>query len=105
VNLADDKIIFRNLDQVKVPGRQQSLKIYEAMDQKEQISENSLLAINYFERALKHYWKMDFTGALTRFEAALKVLPDDLPSLLFIDRCCQYIAKPPDSSWTGILGS
>ncbi|MDR1084403.1 MAG: adenylate/guanylate cyclase domain-containing protein [Deltaproteobacteria bacterium] len=100
--LAEKVIAFRTLDQVRVPGRQQSLKIYEVMAEAGKIEPNVALAVGYYERALKHFWKLDFTGALTRFEAALKVKPDDLPSRLFIDRCRLYIQSPPASDWNGI---
>ncbi|MDR1608024.1 MAG: adenylate/guanylate cyclase domain-containing protein [Deltaproteobacteria bacterium] len=100
--LAAEEIVFRTLDQVRVPGRQQSLKIYEVVAEKSRLDPNMALCVNFFERALKHYWKQDFTGALTRFEAALKVKPDDDPSHIFVQRCRQFIAKPPTDSWTGI---
>ncbi|MDR2140997.1 MAG: adenylate/guanylate cyclase domain-containing protein [Deltaproteobacteria bacterium] len=100
--LAEEEILFRTLDQVRVPGRQQSLKIYEVIAERDRLDPNVTLAINFFERALKHYWRQDFTGALTRFEAALKVKPDDEPTLLFVKRCQSYIANPPTQAWNGV---
>jgi adenylate cyclase len=101
-SLASAEIAFRTLDQVRVSGRQQSLKIYEVLGEKGQLSSQREQAVNFFERGLKHYWQLDFTGALARFEAALKLSPGDTPSLIFTERCRQYIAQPPDSTWTGV---
>jgi class 3 adenylate cyclase/CHASE2 domain-containing sensor protein len=100
-NLAAEEIAFRILDQVRVPGRQQSLKIYEVVAEKSRLDPQAAQTIGFFERALKHYWKQDFTGALTRFEAALKVSPGDPPSQIFVKRCRQFIANPP-SAWSGV---
>jgi adenylate cyclase len=99
--LAQEEIVFRILDQVQVPGRQKSLKIYEVVAEKDHLDPPNAQAIGFFERALKHFWKQDFTGALARFEAALKVAPNDPPSQLFVQRCRQYIANPP-SCWNGV---
>jgi class 3 adenylate cyclase len=100
--LAAEEIVFRALDQVRVPGRQQSLKIFEVIAEKSRVDPSVAMCVNFFERALKHYWKQDFTGALARFEAALKVKPDDKPSHIFIQRCQQLIAAPPSGTWTGV---
>ncbi|MDR1872740.1 MAG: adenylate/guanylate cyclase domain-containing protein [Deltaproteobacteria bacterium] len=99
--LAEKEIFFRTLDLVKVPGRQKSLKIFEVIAEKDRLDPLVAQAIGFFERALKHYWKQDFTGALTRLEAALKVRPGDLPSRLFVERCRQYIVNPP-KTWSGV---
>jgi class 3 adenylate cyclase/CHASE2 domain-containing sensor protein len=99
--LADQEIAFRILDQVRVPGRQKSLKIFEVVAEKAKLDAKTAQTIGFFERALKHYWKQDFTGALTRFEAALKVSPEDQPSQIFVQRCQQFIANPP-ATWNGV---
>jgi adenylate cyclase len=100
--LARGDILFRALDRVRVVGRKGSIKVFEAIAPMGERDPALAQAVNYFERALKHYWARDFAGALARFEAALKAKPNDRPSLVFTGRCREYIESPPDESWDGV---
>ncbi|MDR2443223.1 MAG: adenylate/guanylate cyclase domain-containing protein [Deltaproteobacteria bacterium] len=102
VNLAKDKVCFRALDQVRVKGRKGSLKVYEVLAPMGGLDDKMAQCVNYFERALKHYWNRDFTGALARFEAALKTVPSDSPSLIMAKRCQGFISNPPGPDWDGV---
>jgi adenylate cyclase len=100
--LANKEISFRALDRVRVKGRKGSLTIYEVLAPIGDLSTDMSQCVNYYERALKHYFDRDFKGALVRFEAALKANPNDDPSLIFAQRCMDYISRPPDSHWEGV---
>ncbi|MDR0622419.1 MAG: adenylate/guanylate cyclase domain-containing protein [Deltaproteobacteria bacterium] len=101
-SLAEAEISFRALDKIRVKGRKGSLTIYEVLAPKGDLSTDMAQCVNYYERALKHYFDRDFQGALARFEAALKCAPNDNPSLIFAQRCMDFIARPPDSQWDGV---
>jgi class 3 adenylate cyclase/CHASE2 domain-containing sensor protein len=100
--LAQDEICFRALDKIRVKGRKGSLTVYEVLAPKGDLSNDMAQCVNYYERALNHYFDKDFKGALARFEAALKSNPNDNPSLIFAQRCMDFIARPPDSRWDGV---
>jgi adenylate cyclase len=102
VREAQDSVVFRPLDRVRVVGRRKSINIYEVMARKGELREGGTEMIGFFERALRHYWARDFPGALARFERAHRVLPDDLPSQIFMDRCRSYIRHAPDDDWDGV---
>jgi class 3 adenylate cyclase/CHASE2 domain-containing sensor protein len=102
VREAGEAVVFRPLDRVRVVGRKKSINIYEVMARKGELREGGAEMIGFFERALRHYWARDFPGALARFERAHRVLPDDLPSQIFIDRCRAYIRHEPDENWDGV---
>jgi adenylate cyclase len=102
VNLAEDQIVFRPLDKVRVVGRKRSINIYEVLCCKSELTPEQSLMINFFERALRHYWNRDFTGALARFERALQAVPTDKASEFFLTRCRDYIANPPAEDWDGV---
>jgi class 3 adenylate cyclase/CHASE2 domain-containing sensor protein len=99
---AAGKVVFRPLDRVRVVGRKKSINIYEVMARQGELREGGQEMIGFFERALRHYWARDFPGALARFERAHRVLPDDLPTQIFIDRCRGYIRHEPDENWDGV---
>jgi class 3 adenylate cyclase/CHASE2 domain-containing sensor protein len=99
---AKDEIIFRPLDRVRVVGRKKSINIYEVLARKGELSAGSEEMINFFERALRHYWAKDFGGALARFERAQRALPDDQPTQVFIKRCRQFLRSDPGDDWDGV---
>ncbi|MDR2387485.1 MAG: CHASE2 domain-containing protein [Deltaproteobacteria bacterium] len=100
--LAQEEICFRALDKIRVKGRKGSLTVYEVLAPKGDLDNAMAQCVNYYERALNHYFDRDFKGALARFEAALKSNPNDNPSLIFAQRCMDFIARPPDSHWDGV---
>jgi adenylate cyclase len=100
--MAKDKVCFRALDKVRVKGRKGSSTVYEVLAPAGALSERTAQCVNYFERALKHYFSRDFQGALARVEAALKSQPQDNPSLILAKRCRDYISDPPAPDWDGV---
>ncbi|MDR2405713.1 MAG: adenylate/guanylate cyclase domain-containing protein [Deltaproteobacteria bacterium] len=101
-NAAGSVIAMRQLDRVVVVGRRKSITIFEILGKKDEMDDNKMEMINFFERALRHYWQKDFAGALARFERALQAEPGDIPSQVFMARCRELLAFPPDSNWDGI---
>ncbi|MDR2460729.1 MAG: adenylate/guanylate cyclase domain-containing protein [Deltaproteobacteria bacterium] len=99
---AKDQIIFRPLDRVRVVGRKKSINIYEVVSKVGELPEGGKEMINFFERALRHYWARDFGGALARFERAQRAMPDDKPSGIFIQRCRAFIHTAPGEDWDGV---
>ncbi|MDR1656245.1 MAG: adenylate/guanylate cyclase domain-containing protein [Deltaproteobacteria bacterium] len=102
VNMARDKVCFRKLDLVRVKGRKGSINIYEVLAPAGSLSEKMAQCVNYFERGLNHYWDRDYVGALARFEAALKTVPDDAPSRVLAERCQKFLQSPPAPDWDGV---
>jgi class 3 adenylate cyclase len=99
---ASQAIAMRPLDRVQVVGRRQSINVFEVLGRKEELGERCLEMINFFERALRHYFDKDFAGALARFQRAQKAMPDDQPTAVFIGRCRELLASPPSRSWDGV---
>jgi adenylate cyclase len=58
--------------------------------------------IDYYNRGLALYKKMQFKEALAYFNKALEFEPTDGPTKLYIDRCKGYILNPPDQEWDGV---
>ncbi|MDR1545175.1 MAG: CHASE2 domain-containing protein [Deltaproteobacteria bacterium] len=102
MTLAKKEVAFRTIDRVRVKGRRGGQTIYEVLGPVGGLSAQQAQCVNFFERALRHYWERDFAGALTRFEAALKTMPDDNPSRILAQRCREFINSPPGPEWDGV---
>ncbi|MCK5236033.1 MAG: adenylate/guanylate cyclase domain-containing protein, partial [Deltaproteobacteria bacterium] len=95
---ARDTFIFRELDLLRVKGKNRPIAVYELMEQGERAS----YLMNQFPKALIDYRKGKFKTAKTAFQSILSEFPDDSPSKLYIKRCEEYIAAPPSQGWDGV---
>lgn len=99
--LVDCQFIFRELDIIKVKGKNKPVSIFELLDFKS--NENKYKGLNnMFARARVDYRKGKFKTAIKGFEEALTLFPNDNPSKLYIKRCNEYIATAPDKNWDGV---
>lgn len=56
-----------------------------------------------YNEALTLYKQRKWEEARQGFLKALKILPEDGPSQLYIERCEEYIKNPPDDDWDGVF--
>ena len=90
--------LFRELDQVQVKGKKETIRIYELLVDPPFHSEKML---PLFSEALQVYRQGSFAKAKSLFETCLTLAPDDGPSRLLIERCGQMEANPP-KDWLGV---
>jgi adenylate cyclase len=95
---------LRLLDRITVPGRRESLTIFEVMALKGALNSARREGREMFEDALRHYWNRDFQKALGLFAETLSLWPADGPSELMEARCREFILHPPTGSWEGVTG-
>ena len=57
--------------------------------------------VDLYESALEMYLQSNFKKAKTLFVRALKIKKGDLPSLIFVDRCKEYLKNSPEKIWDG----
>jgi hypothetical protein len=50
-------------------------------------------------QGLNHYRQRQFTGASAYFARTLELLPQDVPSGLYFNRCEKYKKDPPLETW------
>lgn len=90
----DDRFTFRELDRVRVKGKQQPIVMYELMVNNREI-------VPVFEEALARYRQRDFEGAKLLFDR-LANDNNDGPSRLYVQRCRDYLAVAPPPDWDGV---
>lgn len=92
----------REVDWVKVKGKNEPVRIFELICEGSPDSETTKL-LDCFNQGFQLYHQMKFKEALEQFQQALKVRPDDPPSLLYQERCEDYIQQPPPENWDGVF--
>ncbi|MGH7885353.1 MAG: adenylate/guanylate cyclase domain-containing protein, partial [Thermodesulfobacteriota bacterium] len=95
---ANDSLFIRELDYIKVKGKNEPILIFELISQYDD-SKILMSFINKFQEALELYRKREFFLAKEKFERILEENEHDGPSELYIDRCNEYIQSPPPSDW------
>jgi adenylate cyclase len=98
-----DKFWFRPLDIVAVKGRSEGTVIYELMMRragKDEVRIADLCA--GFARGFEAYLSRDWAGAIKIFQDLSTKFPDDVPTNIYLSRCQQYLANPPEADWRGI---
>jgi adenylate cyclase len=89
------RLMVRELDTVRVKGKRQDIKIFELIDG------DKVPFIELFEKGIHLYRKGHFDAAMLKFREALKINPEDKPSILFVKRCEDLIKSPP-KKWDGV---
>lgn len=98
-----DHAPVREIDLIRVRGRDTPVAIYEALGHHSEDSfprrEEALAA---FSEGLLRYRQRDWGGAEHCFSAALAANPEDGPSKIYFERCRIYRSTPPPASWDGV---
>jgi len=97
-----DYLLCRELDLVRVKGKDQPVRIYEVRGRLEERSEE-LEWINTFHQALEHYRQQAWSEAERLFHQVLRWRPEDYPTKLYLARCRQFRQNPPGAQWDGVF--
>ena len=94
---------LRPIDLIRVKGKENATEIFEVLDHlEEKTGARFDEFLPSFEDGVRRYRARDWPGALGRFAAALKIIPDDGPSWVYTDRCLYYRDHDPPATWDGI---
>lgn len=101
-NEVKDSFTSREVDWVRVKGKNQPVKIYELICEgtPEPEVENLLL---HFNQGYHLYHQMKWALALDEFTKALQTVPTDEVTKLYIERCQEYLIDPPETHWDGVF--
>ncbi len=101
--LAKGDIEARELDSIRVVGKQEPIKIYEALGRKGETDDLISLILPHFKEGLDHYKNWRWDKAIDSFERGLNLYKDDGPSLTYLNRCIAFKNQPPPSDWDGVF--
>ncbi len=97
------EVLFcRELDSVKVKGKNLPVKIYELLGNKKDAATWEK-AVSIFEEGLSHYKQGLWDEAIISFQKVMEFKPDDAPAKLYIERCRELKKSPPKVPWDGVF--
>ncbi|ERT07189.1 adenylate cyclase [Lyngbya aestuarii BL J] len=101
--LCGDKIWVRELDKVRVKGKNQAVNIYELIDARsEPLMAETEHFLEAYNRGREAYLQRDFKQAIQHFETAQDIRKSDQVVQIYIMRSLQYLENYPPEDWNGI---
>jgi len=102
--LLKDSFPVRELDMLRVKGKEKPVKVYEVLGPSGEAYEVKIKEmLQLYDQGLSAYTKRAWKEAHDRFEQALAIIPNDGPSLTYMDRCRYFMEKPPEDDWDGVF--
>ena len=102
-----DRIVVRDLDNVKVLGKEEPVKVWELISEVGKEPEQYKKILPAYHEALELYKNQDWVKAIDAFKAS-----DELeemfggrktnPSRVYIPRCEHYLENSPGDDWDGV---
>jgi adenylate cyclase len=96
-----EQYVCRELDQIRVKGKQQAVGIYELLAATAEASSYVDLVAGFSE-ALAAYRMRDWDGAIQRLEKLLLQYPSDGPSQVLLGRSLEFRHSAPSADWDGV---
>jgi adenylate cyclase len=100
--LAADAIEARELDSIRVVGKDEPVRIYELLGRKGEVDPKVLEKRDQFEKGLAAYRSRDWEQARSLFEECRKLAPEDAPARVFLERLTSLRENPPGPGWDGV---
>lgn len=94
-----DQFVTREVDWVRVKGKNEPVRIFELVAEKDQNVSASVLT---FQRGFNLYHERRFDEALAAFLESAASDRDDKCAQLYVKRCEEYLVEPPDAGWDGV---
>jgi len=91
---------YRELDRIRVVGKQLPVRIYEPAGFSEGVDE---LMVGQFNAALALYRERKWQEAGDAFAKMKQQLPNDHPCEIYIERCAYFAQNPPPEDWDGVF--
>ena len=93
-----EEFMFRELDTIRVKGKDKAVTIYEVVGYREEITSDEKEKIEKFEEGIKLYKEMKFEEAEENFKVSGSSKVIDI----YIERCKRFRSKRPDENWDGV---
>ncbi|MES2963534.1 MAG: adenylate/guanylate cyclase domain-containing protein [Bdellovibrionota bacterium] len=96
-----DTFYCREVDWVRVKGKQQPVKIYELIAEGDPPAEKAEM-LKCFREGYGLYRERRFIEAVDAFKRSHAADPTDELSMKYIELCEEYVAEPPPTDWDGV---
>jgi len=101
--LCRDRIWVRELDKIRVKGKNIAVSIYELLGDRSQPLDAVMQEfLELYRQGREAYMARDFDRALTDFLSAHQLRPTDQVVNLYLERVRYYLENPPSPDWDGV---
>lgn len=97
-----DVFEVRELDSIRVVGKEQAVVIYELLGLKGEVGGGRKKILELYAEGLAMYKKQKWDEAINIFGRIFEEDPDDGPTLNYLERCLDYRINPPGPDWSGV---
>jgi class 3 adenylate cyclase len=100
--MAKDAYEFREIDSIRVVGKEEPEQIFELLGRRGEVAQPTLDLTERFALGLVAYRRQAWTDAVAAFRSCLELLPTDGPSRVFLDRIPLLSAQSLPENWDGV---
>ena len=100
--LAGDAVELREVDWVRVVGKNEPERVFELLGRKGEVAADVIELRDAFADALAAYRAGEWERATRGFKTCLAIIPEDRPSQVFLDRIAKFHHAPPAKDWAGV---
>jgi adenylate cyclase len=98
-----DGFVCREVDRIKVKGKNVAVAIYEVMAASDAaVAPGARELARVFEEGLAAYRRQAWDEAIATFERIREQHPDDGPTHLYLERCLDLRKEPVRAGWDGV---
>jgi len=98
-SLCGPDIVFREIDVVRVKGRDSPVRIFEPVGRREEVDEETVQRMDVFSQALALFRDRKFEEAAALFESLADADP---VARSFVGRAREMAEEPPPADWDGV---
>ncbi len=98
---AAPEFTYRELDKVRVKGKNKPITIYEPLGVTEDIRPDQLQILELLNLGLYEYRQQQWLAAQTIFEQLAEQHPHDKLYSTYLERIAYYLESPPEANWDG----
>ena len=100
--LCRDRVWVRQLDKIRVKGKQQVVTVYELIgDRHDPLDAKTEDFLAHYHAGHAAYLSRNFQQALTQFKSAQHLRPTDQAVNVHMERATSFLQSPPPDSWDG----
>ncbi len=96
-------VVYRELDLVRVKGKDKPVAIYEPVGLEGKVGAQELEELEQYHQALRTYRNQEWDQAELQFASLRRMHPNTRLYQVFADRIAHYRANPPAAGWGGVF--
>lgn len=101
-NYCKDIVEVRELDSLRVVGKQEVVVVYELLSKKGELKPEKKAILDLYNEGLSYYKAWEWRKAIDVFSKILDLDINEGPSLTYLERSLDFQQRPPNKNWDGV---